>query len=57
VKKSLHTFRHQFISDALEAGISLRLVQKISGHVTLAVLQKYWHVDEDKYNEIRRLYD
>ena len=56
VKKSLHCFRHLFISNALEKGISLRLIQSVVGHSSLNITARYWHVDKDKYDEIRNLY-
>lgn len=56
VKKSLHCFRHLFISKALEAGISLRLVQKIVGHSNLSTTQRYWKPDISKFDAVRNLY-
>lgn len=56
IKKGLHAFRHTFITNALEKGISLKLIQKIVGHATLAITSRYWHVSTDKFDEVRNLY-
>ena len=57
ITKGIHVFRHNFISNALEKGISLRLVQKIVGHSSLNITQRYWKPDINKYDEIRNLYN
>ena len=56
INKGLHAFRHTFITNALEKGISLKLIQKIVGHATLSITSRYWHVSTDKYDEVRNLY-
>jgi len=56
IKKGIHAYRHTFITNALEKGISLKLVQKIVGHATLAITSRYWHVDMNKLDAVRNLY-
>jgi len=56
INKGLHAFRHTFITNALEKGISLKLIQKIVGHATLAITSRYWHPDVNKFDAVRNLY-
>jgi integrase len=56
INKSIHVFRHQFISNALEKGISLKAVQLVVGHASLNVTGRYWHPEAESLNEIRNLY-
>jgi integrase len=56
IKKGLHAFRHTFITTALEKGISLKAVQKVVGHATLAITSRYWHPESDKFDAVRNLY-
>ena len=41
---SLHTLRHTFISHMVMAGVPLRTVQKLAGHSTVAVTERYSHL-------------
>jgi integrase len=41
---SAHTFRHTYISHMVMAGVPLRTVQKLAGHSTMAVTEKYAHL-------------
>ena len=56
VKKSLHTYRHQFISKALENGLSLKLVMDLVGHSSLTITQRYWKSNVEKYDSVRNLF-
>lgn len=44
---SLHTLRHTYISHMVMAGVPLRTVQKLAGHSTVAVTEKYAHLAPD----------
>lgn len=41
---SMHTLRHTYISHLVMAGIPLRTVQKLAGHSTVAVTERYAHL-------------
>jgi site-specific recombinase XerD len=41
---SLHTLRHTYISHLVMAGVPLRTVQKLAGHSTVAVTERYSHL-------------
>ena len=41
---SLHTLRHTFISQMVMAGVPLCTVQKLAGHSTVAVTERYSHL-------------
>lgn len=40
----LHTLRHTYISHLVMAGVPLRTVQKLAGHSTIAVTERYAHL-------------
>lgn len=41
---SLHTLRHTYISHLVMAGVPLRTVQKLAGHSTVMVTERYSHL-------------
>ena len=43
IPRGIHTMRHTFATDALDAGVSLRTVQKFMGHLSIATTEKYLH--------------
>lgn len=44
---SLHTMRHTYCSHLVMAGVPLRTVQKLAGHSTIAVTERYSHLSPD----------
>lgn len=53
---SSHTGRRTFITNSILAGVSLSMVQSISGHKKLATIQKYVKINDwNKLNEIEKL--
>ena len=41
-----HTFRHTFASHILQGGASIRHVQEMLGHTSIATTQVYTHIDK-----------
>ena len=44
----LHDFRHQFCSDAANEGINTIRIAKLVGHKSLASMQRYQHISNDR---------
>jgi site-specific recombinase XerD len=45
-KVSLHTLRHSYATHLLEAGISLKAIQKYMGHSSLQTTMVYLHLTD-----------
>ena len=45
-KVSLHTLRHSYATHLLEAGVSLKAIQKYMGHSSLQTTMIYLHLTE-----------
>ena len=48
---STHSFRRTALTRLSNAGVPLRVIQKISGHASLTVLQKYLEVTDDQMED------
>lgn len=48
---STHSFRRTALTRLSNAGVPLRVIQKISGHASLAELQKYLEVSDDQLED------
>lgn len=44
---TLHTLRHTFISHLTMKGVSLRTIQRLAGHSSIAITEKYSHLSPD----------
>ncbi|MCL2590993.1 MAG: tyrosine-type recombinase/integrase [Betaproteobacteria bacterium] len=46
-----HTLRHTAITHLVQAGVDLPTVKRISGHKTLAMIERYAHQNGEHINE------
>jgi integrase/recombinase XerD len=54
-KVSLHTLRHSYATHLLEAGVSLKAIQKYMGHRSLQTTMIYLHLTESAEVDSRRV--
>jgi len=47
----IHDLRHSFASEALGAGLSLRVVQQLLGHAEIRTTERYAHLERDAVRE------
>lgn len=45
-----HTLRHTTISHLVQAGVDLSTVKRISGHKTMAMVERYAHMNDEHIN-------
>lgn len=54
-KVSIHTLRHSYATHLLEAGVSLKVIQKYMGHSSLATTLVYLHLTETAESNAREV--
>ena len=54
---SFHTLRHTCASWAVQAGVSLAVVQKLMRHATIDMTMRYAHLAPEQYEEATRALD
>jgi site-specific recombinase XerD len=52
-KVSAHTLRHSYATHLLEAGVSLKAIQKFLGHTSLQTTMVYLHITDDAESDAR----
>ena len=53
-KVSIHTLRHSYATHLLEAGVSLKVIQKYMGHSSLATTMVYLHMTDSAEAQARQ---
>ena len=53
-KVSLHTLRHSYATHLLEAGVSLKAIQKYMGHSSLQTTMVYLHLTDSAEVDARK---
>lgn len=46
-----HSFRHTFVTRAVEAGVPPHVVQQIVGHASATMTERYTHLSDDAVME------